>query len=76
MEMFYLVLTLSMSQIVMPEKYIKEQCEAAGKSFDDRLSGHWHYCIPAPKGNCRYFETPVSGMVQGSGYSKIIKECD
>ncbi len=45
MEMFYLVLSImSNSSVVMPEKYTKEQCDAAGKTV--RLM---YACVPAPK---------------------------
>jgi hypothetical protein len=44
MEMYYLIIHLSYSSIIIPEKYQKEQCEQTG------LDSHKEYvCVKAPK---------------------------
>jgi len=42
MEMYFLIIWLSGHPVVMPERYLKEQCEKIGKDYLNSK------CIPAP----------------------------
>lgn len=70
MEMFFLIIHIGYSSVVLPDRYTKDQCNEAGLD-----SKQYYYCIKAPNlinDICQFHLEPYSKEGSSSGYVRKV----